>query len=147
MGPIDAVVAHSFAAGGVLLAMSEGGLAVDRMVLLAPPLRAGNRWLRYAERLGVSEEVAFAAQAIYEERIGPARASFDFRAELTDLDVALLVVHSVDDERFPLGASQEFVPKCRRGELVVVDGLSHRKTARDPDVVARVADFVTGARC
>jgi pimeloyl-ACP methyl ester carboxylesterase len=147
MGPIDAVVAHSFAAGGTLLAMSEGGLAVDRMVLLAPPLRAGNRWLRYAERLGVSEEVAFAAQAIYEERIGPARASFDFRAELTDLDVALLVIHSVDDERFPLGASQAFVPKCRRGELVVVDGLSHRKTARDPDVVARVADFVTGARC
>ena len=146
IGPIDAVVAHSFAAGGVILATSEGGLAVDRMVLIAPPLRAGNRWLRYAERLGVSEDVAFAAQAIYEERIGPARALFDFRAELTDLDVDLLVIHSVDDERFPLAASQEVVPKCRRGELVVVDGLSHRKAARDPDVVARIAEFVNGAR-
>jgi pimeloyl-ACP methyl ester carboxylesterase len=143
MGPVDAVVAHSFAAGGVILAMSEGGLAVDRMVLIAPPLRAGNRWLRYAERLGVSEDVAFAAQAIYEDRIGPARASFDFRAELTEIDVDLLVIHSADDERFPLGGSQEVVPKCRRGELVVVQGLDHRRTARDPEVVARIAEFVS----
>ena len=77
-------------------------LTVDRLVLVAPPLGTGNRWLRYAERLGVSEDVAFAAQATYEERIGPARASFDFRAELTDLDVDLLVIHSADDERFAL---------------------------------------------
>jgi pimeloyl-ACP methyl ester carboxylesterase len=146
LGPIDAVVAHSFAAGGVILAMSEGGLPVGRVVLVAPPLRAGNRWLRYAARLGVSEDVAFAAQAIYEERIGPARASFDFRAELTDLDVELLVIHSADDERFPLRDSQEVVPRCRRGELVVAEGLSHRGSARDPEVVTRIADFVRDAR-
>jgi pimeloyl-ACP methyl ester carboxylesterase len=142
LGPIDAVVAHSFGAGGVMLAMSEGDLTVDRLVLVAPPLRTGNRWLRYAERLGVSEDVAFAAQAIYEERIGPARASFDFRGELTDLDVDLLMIHSADDERFALSDSEEVVRKCRRGELVVVEGLSHRRTARDPGVVARVAAFV-----
>jgi pimeloyl-ACP methyl ester carboxylesterase len=92
LGPIDAVVAHSFGVGGVMLAMSEGDLTVDRMVLIAPPLRTGNRWLRYAERLGVTEDVAFAAQSMYEDRIGPARASFDFRGELTDLDVDLLVI-------------------------------------------------------
>ena len=146
LGPINAVVAHSFGAGGVMLAMSEGDLAVDRMVLIAPPLRTGNRWLRYAERLGVTEDVAFAAQSTYEERIGRVRASFDFRAELADLDVDLLVIHSADDERFPLGDSEEFVRKCRRGEFVVVHGLSHRRSARDPAVVARIADFVTDGR-
>jgi pimeloyl-ACP methyl ester carboxylesterase len=142
VGPIDAIVAHSFGAGGAMLAMSEG-LVVGRVVLIAPPLRTSNRWLRYAERLGVSEAVAFEAQSIYEERIGPARASYDFRAELAELDVYLLVIHSADDERAALSDSQEVVPTCRRAELVVVDGLSHRRTARDPEVVARIADFVT----
>ena len=145
MGPIDAVVAHSFAAGGVMLAMSEGALAVDRMALVAPPLGTGNRWLRYAERLGVSDDVAFAAQAIYEERIGPDRASFDFRAALVDLDVDLLVIHSADDERFPLAGSQDVVPNCRRAELLVVQGLTHRRSARDPEVITRIADFVDQA--
>jgi hypothetical protein len=41
--------------GGVILAMSEG-LVVDRIVLIAPPVGTSNRWLRYADRLGVSEE-------------------------------------------------------------------------------------------
>ena len=48
--------------------------------------------------------------------------SFDFRAELTELDADLLVIHSTDDERMPLSDSEEVVPMCRRGELVVVDG-------------------------
>jgi hypothetical protein len=142
LGPIDAVVAHSFGSGAAMLAMSEG-LTVDRAVFIAPPLRTSNRWLRYAERLGVSEEVAFSAQSIYEQRIGPARASFDFRAELGDLDADLLVIHSADDERAALSDSPEVLPNCRRGELVVVDGLTHRRTARDPEVVARGADFVS----
>jgi pimeloyl-ACP methyl ester carboxylesterase len=109
-------------------------------------LRTANRWLRYAERLGVPEEVAYAAQSIYEQRIGPARAAFDFRAELVALDVDLLVIHSADDERNPVSDSQEVVPLCRRAELVIVDGLTHRRTARDPEVVARIADFVTEIR-
>jgi hypothetical protein len=78
-----------------------------------------------------------------EQRIVPARASFDFRAELADLDADLLVTNSADDERAALSDSQEVVPNCRRGELVIVDGLSHRRTARDPGVVARVLDFVS----
>jgi len=145
LGPIDAVVAHSFGSGGAMIAISEG-LIVDRAVFIAPPLRTSNRWLRYAKRLGVSAHVAFTAQSIYEQRIGPARASFDFRAELTDLDADLLVIHSADDERAALSDSQEVLPNCRRGELVVVDGLTHRRTVRDPEVVARIVDFVTEAR-
>ena len=141
MGPIDAVVAHSFGAGGAMLAISEGS-GRRPTCLLAPPLRTANRWLRYAERLGVSEDVAFAAQSIYEERIGPTRASFDFRAELIALDVDLLVIHSADDERSALGDSEEVVPNCRRGELLVVHGLSHRRTARDPEVITRIVEFV-----
>ena len=128
-----------------MIAISEG-VIVDRAVFIAPPLRTSNRWLRYAERLGVSEDVAFTAQSIYEQRIGSARASFDFRAQLIDLDADLLVIHSADDERAALSDSQEVLSRCRRGELVVVDGLSHRRTARDPEVVARIADFVSGTR-
>lgn len=145
LGPIDAVVTHSFGAGPALIAMSES-LSVERAVLIAPPFGRGNRWLRYAERHGVSDEVAFAAQSLYEQRVGPARATFDSTAELAALDVELLVIHSADDERNPLNGSRELVPLCRRAELLVVDGLSHRRTARDPVVVARVADFVTDAR-
>jgi pimeloyl-ACP methyl ester carboxylesterase len=142
LAPVDAVVAHSAGAGGATLAMAEG-LTVAKGALVAMPLSRSNRWLRVADRLGVSHDIALAAQARFEQRIGRDRAAFDVRAELAALDIDLLLVHSADDERYPLSDAREIAPKCRRAELFEVEGLSHRRTARDPAVVARLADFVT----
>jgi hypothetical protein len=58
------------------------------------------------------------------------------------LDVDLLVIHSVDDERMPFSDSRDVVSGCRRADLVAVNGLTHRRTARDPEVVARVVEFL-----
>lgn len=141
LGPVDAVVAHSSGAGVAGQAISEG-LSVERAVLIAPPLRGDNRFARYADRLGVSNDVASAAKAIYDERLGPARAAFDLRNALPTLHVGLLVVHSIEDERMPFTDSEEVVAHCDDGELLAVEGLTHRRTARDPEVVARITDFL-----
>lgn len=143
LGPIDAVVAHSFGAGCAALAMAEG-LTVPRAVFIAPPLVAGgNRWRRNADRRGVSHQVADAAQRIYDEKQGPARAGYSGRTVIPTLDVELLLVHSTDDERYPFSDAQEVAPRCRRAELLAVRGLTHRRTARDPEVVRRIAEFVS----
>jgi hypothetical protein len=46
-------------------------------------------------------------------------------------------------ERNPAGDSEAIVPLISGAKLELVDGLTHRKTARDSAVVARIADFVT----
>ena len=143
LGPIDAVVAHSFGASCAALAMTEG-LAVSTAAFIGTPLGAGgNRWLRNAERRGVAREVAEAAQRVYDDNQGPDRASYSGRTVVRALDVDLLLVHSTDDERYPYSDAEEVAPLCRRAELFPVHGLSHRRSARAPEVVARVADFVT----
>ncbi len=58
------------------------------------------------------------------------------------LDVDLLVVQSRDDERNSVTDAQEVIPLNPRARLVLVDGLTHRRAARDPDVINLVADFV-----
>jgi pimeloyl-ACP methyl ester carboxylesterase len=144
LGPIDAVVAHSFGAGCAALAMAEG-LAVPRAVFISTPLASGgNRWRRNADRRGVSHEIADAAKRIYDDKQGPSRAGYKGRAVISTLDVNLLLIHSTEDERYSFSDAQEVAPLCRRAELLAVHGLSHRRTARDPAVVTRVADFVAG---
>jgi pimeloyl-ACP methyl ester carboxylesterase len=142
LGPIDAIVSHSSGAACAIRAISEG-LAVDRAVLIAPPLRGGhNRWLRGVERAGVSREIAEAASAAYEQRIGPTRAALDLCALLPALDVDVLLIHSVDDEQMPFADSQDVAAECGRCQLIAVDGLTHRRTARDPAVVDRILGFI-----
>lgn len=144
LGPIDAVVAHSFGCGAAAGAISEG-LGVARAVLVAPPLRSTDRWQRYGERLGVGDDVVAAARRIYEDAIGRERTAWRARDVLPALDVEMLVVHSRDDERNPFEDSTEIVPTCRRAQLLAVDGLTHRRTARDPHVIDAIVEFL-GAR-
>jgi pimeloyl-ACP methyl ester carboxylesterase len=141
LGPIDAVVAHSAGCGMTVAAIGEGW-HVERAALIAPPLAEGNRWLRYAAKLNVSEEVALAAKAAYYEAVGTERAAWHPRTAYPALDVDMLVVQSRDDERNAVSDAEDVIPRNPRAELVVVDGLSHRRTARDPGVVELVADFV-----
>ena len=143
LGPVDAIVTHSAGCGPSVMAVCEG-LAVDRLVLVAPPLRAGDRWRRVAGRLGVPVEVADRARATYEARLPPHRVEFDVAAALRELRAALLFVHSVDDERMPSDATEELAATCPGSQVLLPNGLTHRRTARDPAVVDRIVDFLSG---
>jgi pimeloyl-ACP methyl ester carboxylesterase len=142
LGPIDAVVAHSAGCGITAGAIGEGW-TVGRAAFIAPPLAEGNRWMRYAQKLGATEEVALAAKAVYDAAHGPERAAWRPRTAYPTIDVDLLVVQSRADERNSVSDTQAVIPRNPRAQLVLVDGLTHRRTARDPDVVRLVADFVS----
>jgi pimeloyl-ACP methyl ester carboxylesterase len=141
LGPISSVVAHSAGCGVAAGAMGEGW-RVDRAVFIAPPLAEGDRWRRYAERLGVPDDVMRAAKEIYGAAHGPQRAAWRPRSAYPALDADVLVIHSRDDERNAVIDTEAVIPLNPRAQLVLVDGLSHRRTARDPAVIRLVADFV-----
>jgi pimeloyl-ACP methyl ester carboxylesterase len=142
LGPLDAVVAHSAGCGMAVAAIGEGW-SVDRAALIAPPLGPGDRWLRKASTLGVSEDVAAAAKSLYYEAIGGDRATWRPREAYAALDLDLLIVHSRDDERFRPEDTEAVMGAHARTTLVLIDGPGHRRTARDPTVITVVADFVT----
>ncbi len=141
LGPIDSVVAHSAGCGMTVGAIGEGW-TVERAVFIAPPVAGGDRWRRYAHKLGVSEEIALAAKASYYQTLGTARAQWDPRTAYRAIDLDVLVIHSRDDEHEPVHNSEEIVPHMQHARLELVDGLTHRRTARDPSVINLVADFV-----
>jgi hypothetical protein len=118
------------------------GWSVGRAAFIAPPVGEGDRWRRYAHKLGVGEDVALAAKEAYYLPHGPAREAWHPRTAYPALDVDMLVVQSRDDERHPLTDTEAVIGLNPRARLVVVDGLGHRRTARDPAVVRLVADFV-----
>jgi pimeloyl-ACP methyl ester carboxylesterase len=145
LGPIDSVVAHSVGAFAVIGAMTEG-FAPACCVFVAPPFRAGDRWTRYRDKLGVPDEVVRAARIRYEAAIGTRRAAFNAEAEFARLTARVVVFHSEDDERMPVAETRRVVPTCPNAELRVVAGPGHRRTARDPVVVAEIAAILTSCR-
>jgi pimeloyl-ACP methyl ester carboxylesterase len=146
LGPIQNLVAHSFASGASTLAVSEG-LPVSRLALIAPPLwpASASRFHRVATQLGYPNEVGDRALALYLEdspTSTPHRAGYDVRVWLADMDVELLIVSSVDDERMAVDEARSLAPQLRRGTLFEVRGPDHRATAQDPEVIRRIMQFI-----
>lgn len=155
LGPVDAAVAHSFASNGTALAVGEGA-SVERLVLIAPPLSyrtpgdaagdatdAGHqRWRRIATELGFDPAVGDRALDTYLASLGPSRRGWDLARGLGELSTDVLLLASVDDERFDVASARALAAHLPRGALIELSGLDHRASARDPAAVDAIVHLL-----
>jgi pimeloyl-ACP methyl ester carboxylesterase len=141
VGPVDAIVGHSFGAAAACVAITEG-LAVRRAVLLGPPA-AEERWFaRFSDYLALSAETRAATKREIERRVGAPFARFEAEALGPALKLPLLVVHDREDREVPWEDGARISGAARDATLVTTVGLGHRRILLDPSVIARVVAFV-----
>ncbi len=140
LGPIDAIVTHSFGGPATGVALMNG-FNVRRAVLIAAPRGRNKGWFRMAEQRGLSEDVVHRARELYAADVGHDRANFDLAAVASPVET--LVLHSMDDDAVEWDDnSQVIAQQWPNAELVLCDGLGHRMIAQDRSVIERVVQFV-----
>ena len=138
LGPIDAVVTHSF--GGPVTGFALlNGFAPRRIALIAPPRGRNRRWFDFAEEQGISPNVVNRAREIYAAEAG-LHAAFDL-AEIAS-PIETLVLHSMDDDAVEWENGDAIAKQWPKAELVLCDGLGHRMIAQDRGVIERIVSFV-----
>ena len=155
MGPIESVVAHSFGCPSTMYAM-VGGLDVERVVLIAPPMHRkprlrsdgtmdeGGPRMRRPGYNTAPPEVMKRAQELYRERMGGPREVFDMEEAAPQMKAKALVIHSLDDETIPPQSAKDLAALWPGAEIDLVDGHGHRFVCQDDEVVRKVVDFIEG---
>lgn len=156
-GPARAVVAHSMGALASLLALRDGWVGTERLVLLAPV--PGVPWLldRLRAEPAPGERTLRRLEARAERRTGYPVADLDVAGLGTDLERAgdraahgpaagpgrpeLLVVHDLGDRDVPHDASVALVRSWPGAELLSTVGLGHRRILTDRAVIGAVSRF------
>lgn len=133
LGPLHAVVAHSL---GALAALhgAAGGLAVQRLVLIAPAAPPGDFLRGFARRLGLAEPVAERMRAHIEVREGVPLAHFEPEWLGPRVVQPTLVVHDEGDRVAPLASSRRVVAALQDATLEPTRGLGHNRVLSDPAV-------------
>jgi pimeloyl-ACP methyl ester carboxylesterase len=138
---LRAVVAHSLSANAGAYAASRG-LAVGRLVLLAPPASPLEYTRLFAHVFGLRESTRAAMQRRIEAREGILMPQFEPAMVGPRISLPTLVVHDRQDSinRFADGvAYSQAIPGAR---LVATEGLGHRKILKDDEVLRQVAAFL-----
>ena len=143
-GPIRALVAHSFGAAGATNALARG-LAVDRVVFIAPPARFDSFWNRFQDALGMSERVRRRLTADAEAWLG---VRFDEAAPVRlapRMTAPLLIFHDAGDREVAFEEGVELASKWPGATLQRTEGLGHMRILRDPSTVAAAVAFLQAA--
>lgn len=137
---IGVLAAHSLGANAAAHAASRG-LAIGKLVLLAPPASPRNYTRYFAQVFGLSEPTRAAMQKHIEAREGVLMQHFEPRHVAPRIRVPTLVVHDRGDSINAFADGQAYAHAIQGAQLMATEGLGHRRILKDPAVLAQVAGF------
>ena len=140
-GPLAAIVGHSVGATAAVRALWEG-LDAGAVVLIGPAADLVTPSLRFSETFGFSRAVRERMHRRIEARVGRAWSMFDAVELAPALIAPLLVVHDRGDAEIPWQHGAAIARAWRGAELLMTEGLGHRRILKDPDVVAASVAFI-----
>ncbi|PYN24513.1 MAG: hypothetical protein DMD99_10750 [Candidatus Rokuibacteriota bacterium] len=111
-------------------------------MLVSPAADLRDPAVRFTERLGFSRAVRERMQSRIEERVGRSWSAFDVARLAPTLAMPLLVVHDRGDSEIPWQHGMAITRAWPGADLLMTEGLGHRRILRDPDVVAATVAFM-----
>lgn len=141
LGPIEAVVGHSYGCLATIVALAQG-LQVPRVVLIASPVPRTRQRRRPDDEYEVAPEVVDRAMELRAQ--GEEERREKLEEMLRSMTTPALIIHSIDDEQCPMENAERMAQLWPGAELLLVDGLGHRFVAQDGDVLQRTVDFCEG---
>lgn len=144
LGPLRGVMAHSFGAAGTTYALARG-LAVDRVVFFAPPVRFETFWTRFRAGLAMAPEVWDLLVHDAERWLGVRFADLQPHELAPSLSTPLLVLHDANDGQVLCEEGAELAALWRGARFEPTRGLGHLKILRDAGTIARAVGFLFSA--
>ncbi|MFJ2768945.1 alpha/beta fold hydrolase [Streptomyces sp. NPDC087300] len=145
-GAFHSAVAHSLGATSMLLAL-RGEVRAGRLVTVAAVKDFGHFPDEFARILGLRRALREDLRDRIEHRLfaevtDPWRL-FDATRATEEIDVPMRIIHDTDDEMVPVAQAHALKAAYgERAELVITEGLGHRKVLGAPQIVESALEFI-----
>lgn len=144
---LHGVVAHSFGAICVLIALRQG-MAVERVAMISPGVENNTFFRGFGEKIGLPERARVELRRRVLARFGEKRwQQFATREEGATLDSfakRVLLAHDVEDREVPWEETVELARWTANARLYTTRGLGHRRILRHERMLALVTRFMVG---
>ncbi|MBA3394608.1 MAG: alpha/beta fold hydrolase [Deltaproteobacteria bacterium] len=143
IGPVHAIIAHSFGAAAVLLAHARGGVDAARNVMIAPNVLIDDAVTRFARAVALDG----ADRERFEDHLttasGVGMDSLTIGRLVAGRDAELLVIHDRADREVPFVHGERLAATWPGAQLRETTNLGHRRILRDPAVIAEIVEFAS----
>lgn len=144
VGPVHGLVGHSLGAAAVAVALRQG-LAIRRVVLIAPPADPATFSRRFAAMLAIPQRARDVMQENLEAKFRMRWTDLHIPSIARELATPALIVHDRDDADVPWSEGAAIAEAWPEAELLSTSGLGHRAVLRDGGVVRSTVTFLREA--
>jgi pimeloyl-ACP methyl ester carboxylesterase len=142
VGPLHAIIAHSFGAPAVLLAQRRGGVRAHRNVMIAPSVLLRDVITRFGRAIALGDRDSLALEQHLMSHSGLPADALQLDQLVGHRDDALLVVHDKSDREVSFANAEQLAAIWPQATLHATAGLGHRRILRDDDVITRAVAFI-----
>jgi len=143
VGPVQAVIAHSFGAAAALFTLSrEPSLGVERVVSIGAPSRLQEMVDIWTAFVGMTRSSVAEMRRKLVDRVGLPLEGIAVATAVSQLTIPGLIIHDQADTVVPYTHAEAIHSQWRTSTLVTTQGLDHRGPLQDREVLRQVAAFL-----
>ena len=146
IGEVEGVVAHSFGGSAVAYSMAyiAPSIRIKKLVLIAAPASVEKMFENYVQLIAAPSAVASELKKLGENRIQMPLANSDLIQTLGKINVShTLLIHDREDDVVPFRNAEAIAARWEHIYLFATRGFGHFRLVKNPEVIAKVVDFLT----
>lgn len=140
-GPFDVAIGHSLGGMSVLNAIKQG-LSVQYAVVIGSGDIVEDIIDDFIAKLQLKAKVSTHLRLHFEKKYREKMNDYSAFLAAKETSIPVLVIHDNDDPEVPVKAGKHIYEHLRNGELLLTDGLGHRKILGNPKVIERIVQFI-----
>jgi pimeloyl-ACP methyl ester carboxylesterase len=140
-GPFEAAIGHSLGGMSVLNAIKKG-LKVYHAVVIGSGDIVEDIIDDFVAKLGLKPTVSTLLRLHFEKKYGEKMNSYSAFLAAKETAIPVLVIHDNNDPEVPVKAGIHIHEHLKNGELLLTDGLGHRKILGNAKVIEKTVQFI-----
>jgi pimeloyl-ACP methyl ester carboxylesterase len=141
-GPFDYMIGHSLGAMSVANALSEG-VQTKKAVLISGGDVVTDVITEFIDQLKIDRKFVGKLQRKFEKDFNLKMNDYSVSKIAKNIEIPCLVIHDTIDTDVKVDAAHNIHKNLKNGELLITEGLGHRKILGDKTVIKEISNFLT----
>lgn len=141
MGPFEFAVGHSLG-GMALLNSNKVGLNFKKMVVIGAGDVITDIITMFVEKLELKTKIVKKMKQHFFKKFNANIDDYSGSVGAKDVKIPTLVIHDTDDKEVPVSCAYNIRQNLKQGELLITNGLGHKRILNDKLVSNRVIEYL-----
>ncbi len=140
-GPFEGIIGHSLGGMSALNAVKYG-IKVNKAVIIGSGDVVSDIMNDFIAKLKLNPKIGLSLRSHFEEKYKDDMNNYSASRAAKDVDIPVLVIHDADDPEVPVSAANNIHDHLKKGELMITNGLGHRKILGNSKVIEATIAFL-----